>query len=351
MTGPVAVPACIRLSATGRIVVIGANGHCLRQFIEAFIAGGGAPARLLVVRDAARCAGPLSSSVEEIAIDAADPQALLAVVGGLVDPVGCVFSWHHRIASAVIAVFAGRLLNLHGGDLPYYRGAGGGSWQVLNGQTRTTAWIHRMTRQMDRGEVLLSEVEDFGTDEPYPVHVKAAAARASERLIGRLARAIVSGDTLAPVPQDEGRALYYPRLSTLTNGWIDFSWSQEELRRFVRAFSDPYPGASLRYGEQCYRVRRADLRNEQALHPFCAGLVVNRLAGQVHVAVRDGVLALTGLHHEDGTPCDLRRFRVGGRFWTSAADLQLARCFRPSVAAAAANGDNRGRAADPAGKQ
>ena len=132
-------------------------------------------------------------------------------------------------------------------------------------------------------------------------------------------------------PQDEGRALYFPRLDTPAQGWLDFSWSVDEVLRFVRAFSDPYPGATFRHGQHRYRVRRASLRNPEALHPFCAGLVVNRLADEVHVALRDGVVALSGIDGEDGQPADLRRFRVGDRFWTAAADLQAARCFRPGV--------------------
>ena len=321
----------VDLPGAGPVLAIGANADCLGHFVARFLAGGGAAARLRVVRDAAACPRSLCVGVAEVAIDAADPQALAGAIAGLVDPVGCVFSWHHHIAAAVIDVFGGRLFNLHGGDLPRYRGAGGGSWQVLNGEGSIQASIHRMTRAMDRGELLMSEREDFGTAEPYPADVKAAAGRASRRVIDRLATAVLAGGSHALEPQDEGRALYFPRLDTPAQGWLDFSWSVDEVLRFVRAFSDPYPGATFRHGQHRYRVRRASLRNPEALHPFCAGLVVNRLADEVHVALRDGVVALSGIDGEDGQPADLRRFRVGDRFWTAAADLQAARCFRPGV--------------------
>lgn len=323
------------LPETGKVFAIGANGAYLRHFVREFIRQAGAPERLVVVRDARRCPEPVCADIEgvaEHAIDAAQLDDAISTLGPTADVWGCVFAWHRLISANVIDAFAGRLFNLHYGDLPRYRGAGGGSWQVLNGETHIKAFIHCMTLDMDRGDLLMEETEPFETDEPYPRHVKEAASRACTRIISRLAGLVNSGGSVSTVEQDEGAALYFPRLDTASNGWIDFSWPSADIIRFVRAFSDPYPGASFRCRDARYRVRSASLRSSETLHPFGIGLIVNRTHDAVHVAVRDGVLAFSDIRAEDGAACLPATFRVGGRLWTAPGDLLSALRFRLGAA-------------------
>jgi len=204
---------------------------------------------------------------------------------------------------------------------------------VLNGETQITSFVHGMTEDLDRGAVLVQETEVFATDEPYPRHVKQAAHRASLRVITRLVWLVKSGGAVQAVAQDEDAALYFPRLHTSHNGWIDFSWPADDILRFVRAFSDPYSGASFRYRNARFRVRRATLRNRDALHPFCIGLIVNRTTDGVHVATKDGVLLFSNICTADGTDCTPDTFKVGGRLWTEPKDLVAALRFRPSAIA------------------
>ncbi|MFT3755253.1 MAG: formyltransferase family protein [Pseudoxanthomonas sp.] len=320
------------LPDTGKVFAIGANAGYLRHFVREFVREGGAPSRVVVIRDARLCPKPLCADIGGIIEHAVEADGLGDVIAALRPPagsIGCVFAWHRLIPTSVIEALAGGLYNLHYGDLPRYRGAGGGSWQVLNGETDIKSFIHVMTRDLDRGDVLMHESEPFGTDEPYPRHVKDAAARASLRLITRLAALMHAGGSVATAEQDEDAALYFPRLDTAGNGWIDFSWPAADILRFVRAFSDPYPGASFRYRDACYRVRGAKLRSSDALHPFCAGLIVNRTLEGLHVAAKDGVMVFSGLHAEDGVACVPEAFRVGGRLWTSPEDLLSALRLRP----------------------
>ena len=323
------------LGEGGRVFAIGANGHYLGHWVRAILARGVDPRRVVVIRDQQHCPVPVCAGLDGVMELAIEPGDLDAVIAGLQPggrDLGCVLAWHRRVSAAVIETFAGRLLNLHYGDLPRYRGAGGGSWQVLNGETETTAYIHAMTVELDRGGILMRETEPFASNEPYPRHVKEAAARAGIRVLDRLA-AQLAGGMLPLQAQDEDAAVYFPRLDTTGNGWIDFSWPSLALLRFVRAFSDPYPGASFRYHDRLYRVRRARLRNEDALHPFAAGLVVNRTDVGLHVAVCDAVVVFSEIHDAQGRLCSPEVFRVGGRLWSSAEDLLTAKMCRPSARA------------------
>lgn len=320
---------------TGKVFAIGANAGYLRHFVQEYIRVGGRASRIVVIRDARLCPDPICTDIEGIEEHSADAARLDETVSALMPPIGsmgCVFAWHRVIPVDVIDAFAGCLYNLHYGDLPRYRGAGGGSWQVLNGETGITSFIHGVTRGLDQGDVLMQESEPFGIDEPFPRHVKEAALRASMRIISRLALLMVSGGKVSTLEQNESDVLYFPRLDAASNGWIDFSWPVADILRFVRAFSDPYPGASFCYRDARYQVRRASMRSHDVLHPFCAGLIVNCVQDGVHVAGRDGVMIFSCIYAENGTACTSDAFRVGGRLWTSPENLLSAQRFRPGIA-------------------
>ncbi len=301
--------------------------------------------RILVVVDAGHARPPRwpgHPRVVELTVDPGDQAALLSLVDLHNARLGCVMAWPRRLSDGFIAHFAGALFNLHYGDLPRYRGAGGQSWPVLNAETEITAHIQQMHSAMDSGPLLLGETEPL-PQAPYPLDVKAAAARASVRSVRRLAQAIAGGHTLPLLEQDEARALYFPRLDTMRNGWIDFAWSAVMIERFIRAFSDPYPGASFRFRGRVYRVRRARLRADAVqLHPFCAGLIVNQTATGIDVATHDGVLHFDDIVDARARPVPSDRFAVGGRCWTSEDDRLGARRFRPGLARVR----SRGRDAD-----
>jgi len=48
---------------TGKVFAIGANGDYLRHFVREFVRGGGAPDRLVVIRDAQRCVEPIGTGL------------------------------------------------------------------------------------------------------------------------------------------------------------------------------------------------------------------------------------------------------------------------------------------------
>ena len=48
--------------------------------------------------------------------------------------------------------------------------------------------------------------------------------------------AVAAGEPIALTPQDETRAVYWPRISTAVHGFVDWSWSTVEIARFADAF-------------------------------------------------------------------------------------------------------------------
>lgn len=236
---------------------------------------------------------------------------LIPYVTSLENPLACVVGWYKIFNKNFIQAFQKNILNMHTGDLPNYRGAGGGSWQVLNGERRIQAHIQQMVLAVDRGAVLFSEAENL-PEKPYPRDVKAAGAVATKRVLNKLGLAIVHKEIVNIHIQDEQNATYFPLLKTDIHGWLDFSWNYEQLDRFIRAFSYPYPGASFIYLGNTYRVKECSARQSNIeFHPFCYGLITNIDNDSLHVVCQGGIICLSELADINNTPVAVKTFKIG----------------------------------------
>ena len=242
----------------------------------------------------------------------------------------CVFAWYAILKREFIDIFNGAIFNMHFGDLPLYRGAGGFSWQVLNGHQVLGSFVHQLTSKVDAGPVVCSVLERIDKDEPYPADFIQLSNRLALCVISDFVKVILRKNNLDVIDQSETKAEYFPKLTTAENGRINFEWGVEEFSCFVRAFSDPYPGASFVYSDNVYRARAVQiLQSALKLHPFCAGLIVNKSELGLHVALKDGIVALRELYDDMGQRIDFDVFRIGNRLWNPANELEKALLYRP----------------------
>ena len=133
--------ARIVLFGGGRLLVAAAEGARSRGHDVVAVCGpahldetvGGAPLR-------ERLAGLGVAVHERTRLDADDVAAL---VDGAAIGLSLSAPWIFR--QDVIDLFGGRLLNLHGTDLPHNRGGGGFTWQILCGDRRGGLSLHVLT--------------------------------------------------------------------------------------------------------------------------------------------------------------------------------------------------------------
>ena len=325
----------IQLNPQDRILAIGSN-PALIIFAYALLDAGIAPARIWVIGDvdrisAADQAALVARQLRFKGVKANDFQKIDALIQEAGPAVACVFGWHRLFPRATIAQFKGQLFNLHAGDLPRYRGAGGGSWQVMNQAEHTAAHIHLMQAEVDKGAVFFSHQELLPASNLTAVDLKNAGIMAAKQVIAQFVNAIKINACLTGTAQNELDAVYFPRLSTIENAVIDFAWSALEIEAFIRAFGKPYQGAEFYCAKQAYRVLTARVVDVGIdFHPFCHGLIVNTSQYGVHVACRGGVVIFNNIL-QAGASVEARHFKVGARLWNSPDRLLAARKFRPST--------------------
>lgn len=334
----------MKLPSPRRLCVIGA-GDSIKNFLSALAPHRGRFAQIVVISDEAvdaawssegaagirSCAGELGLTFE--ACSATDAKALEAMVIALKPNVGMVLRWRAIFAKSLLDYFDGRLFNYHPTPLPRFRGAGAGSWEVLNQEPALSVTIHQLGPKVDAGPILAQFSQPFAEPQPTTrLRNSAGEKLAVAKLFPQVARMLAEDESVVLTPQDETKATYFPMLFTPRNGFLDFAWTAEDVSPFVRAFGPPYAGASFRYADKLFHVTEASILEPVAdLHPFCQGLILNVSDLGIHVACNRGIVLFTEVRDESGTVIPAAGFRIGGRLYTTPDDLLHAKLYRHAV--------------------
>ncbi len=257
---------------------------------------------------------------------------------------GIGFGETYTFSRETVAVFQHRLFDMMVIRLPQYRGGAHFSWQILRG-SRLGAWnIQEIDERMipgvrDEGSVVMTREYFIPPSARIPADFFEIADREGEELFSGFLDRLRSKDAFFPRKIDNGYSLYFPRLYTSAHAWIDWSWTAEELERFVCAFDDPYPGAStFLHGKRVFFKNVSRDPTEGRFHPFMSGLVYRIDARGVFVACRDEALVVRDIRDESGTHIS-EIILPGSRFVTPRSFLDEALSFE-------ANYDARGLSQD-----
>lgn len=221
-------------------------------------------------------------------------------------------------AKDVEKIFHGRLFNLHGTRLPTYRGGGGFSWQILNGNHYGFCALHRIDAGIDSGDLLAYEEFLYPTQCRIPSDYQSVYREKSLIFLAKIIDAILVGDMAFKLTsQPEYLSQYWPRLHTETHSWIDWSMPIDMLDRFICAFDDPYSGAKSMLHQKVVRLKSsiADYHDGR-FHPFQYGIVYRNNGKWLCVAANGGTLILQQAFDEKNMNI-LGDVKVGERFYTT----------------------------------
>jgi methionyl-tRNA formyltransferase len=149
----------------------------------------------------------------------------------------------------------GRAVNVHASLLPRWRGAAPVAHAILAGDRETGVTLMQGTASLDRGPVIASATTPVDPDETAG-ELTQRLAQLGGALLERELPAYLAEST-RPVPQDESRATWAPKLTT-ADGELHFTEPAEALARRVRAM-DADPGAWTTFRGQRLGVLRASV--------------------------------------------------------------------------------------------
>jgi methionyl-tRNA formyltransferase len=143
---------------------------------------------------------------------------------------GLAFSvFYSRIIKAPFIDRCHRILNLHNGPLPRYRGVSPINWALKNGERNHGVTIHEITPGIDDGPIVAQATTSIYPEFDEVIDVYLRCQEIGWQLFQQTMPLI---DKIRPRPQDESQALYYGKPDNARLG---------ERRHFTRAESAPTP--------------------------------------------------------------------------------------------------------------
>lgn len=214
--------------------------------------------------------------------------------------------WSQKFRDELLHLPKYACIGEHPAPLPRGRGAACVNWAILTGETNWGDTFFHMVSEYDRGPVYAQEFFDIAEyDDVSTVYDKVAqcSARAVRKHIDDW-----SSGVFETVLLDESLATYYKKRRP-SDGFFDFTMPCRKLHDFVRAQTEPYPGAFFMMGEEKIAV----------LHTCCTGIRSDAPAGTVLGKTQNGgIQVVCG----DGLVIELIRGRYedGTRFWFAEED-------------------------------
>ena len=156
--------------------------------------------------DAARERG-----LAQLVSSSANDEQFLGTLSSLRPDIGVVANFGEILRERVLRVPRHGFVNFHPSLLPHYRGPTPLSRMLLLGEKRAGVTWHRMSSVVDGGEILAQEAFEILNGDT----VSELTRRSVELAAGMLPSTIdaIERGLCRPLPQDDRRASYFPRLS------------------------------------------------------------------------------------------------------------------------------------------
>jgi methionyl-tRNA formyltransferase len=212
--------------------------------------------------------------------------ATIDLVKRAVPDVIVVNSWYTRMPPELYNLPPHGTLNLHDSLLPKFTGFSPVLWALISGESEFGLTVHRMDDALDTGDILIQhslpiKPTDTGTE---------LVLRGMDLIPGALRDALSALESGTAVwrPQNKAERTYFHKCSE-RDSLIDWVWPAEDLERFVRALSEPYPRAFTFYRGE--RIEVLEARVSEARYGGTPGRVIVQEAGG---AVVSGLEAFRG---------------------------------------------------------
>ncbi len=252
------------------------------------------------------------------------------IIDGTTLGIGLGEAWSFK--QPLLDAFNGRLLDFMGIPLPMYRGGAHYTWAIMNQQQKWGCSLQVVTKntvqgEHDDGEIICQAFYEVPPMSIIPADWFDTCNGMELGFLMAFFDKVESGFDFQPTMPNEKRSLFFPRLNTAQNGWMNWAWQCQEIADFVNAFDHPYPGAQTSLEGRTVTLRGADTYSGY-FHPFAAGLIVRKEGSRIVVATNGGTL------HIEQVWCDGKQInealKPGMRFMTSAAQLERAMSYVPN---------------------
>lgn len=220
---------------------------------------------------------------------------------------------HWIIKKDLIDLVRGKIFNYHAASIPEQKGAASHSWGLMQGIRNFRLTYHHLTEQVDEGDIVfereLKPTKNFKSLEEIYSFISKHEVEAFDNFLNLVENTYPN---IPIINISDRKKFYWPKLKTDLNGFIDWTWSVQEIVNFCYAFDNPFGGASTYLDQKRVRLKQVEIDDEDVkFHPFQYGLIYRISNNHVWIAAKGG-----GLKVGQILKPNLSVIRLGKRFVT-----------------------------------
>ena len=167
-----------------------------------------------------------------------------------------VIGWYHMVPRKIREMAPLGCAGVHASLLPRYRGGAPLVWAMINGERETGVSLFHLSDGVDDGDIIGQKSFEIAPADTI-AEVLTRCEEVTISLLRQYLPAIAEGN--APrIQQDVSRATVFQQRSP-EDGRIDWQWSAEKIKNFIKAQTRPYPGAFTDVGGKRLRIWNADV--------------------------------------------------------------------------------------------
>lgn len=208
-------------------------------------------------------------------------------------------------------------INFHDGLIPGRAGLNVPCWAIYDGDSTHGITWHKMTSQVDQGDILIQHEFRLHPDETS-LSLNARCFELAQRTFNQLLDGIERGD-LVPTKAEAPHRFHRRDDKPLLGGFIDWRQPANQIVRLIRAadfgnYTNRFATAGALLGNR-YLLVRAATCNTSVNCIADAGVIVRLDQGAIEVAAVDGVVLIERVEHA-GTSAVMSEasLKVGDRF-------------------------------------
>jgi methionyl-tRNA formyltransferase len=152
-----------------------------------------------------------------------------------------VMGWYYMIPKKIRSIAKYGAWGIHASLLPNYAGGAPLVWSIINGEKETGVTLFKLDAGVDDGDIIAQS--------KIPIEYSDSIKEVYEKVIieskNILFENLLNIKSVKFKPQDKTKLKIYPQ-RTPEDGEIDLTKPAEDLYNFIRAQSNPYPGAYIK---------------------------------------------------------------------------------------------------------
>lgn len=187
--------------------------------------------------------------------------------------------------------------NIHGSLLPKYRGRTPHVWAIINGEEKAGVTAHIIDKNCDTGKIIHQIEIPIGIEDTGAIMLE-KYAKSYYPLVKKVLNDVVNNQLTLSI-QNEKEATYFGK-RTPEDGEINWQWTKEDIRNWVRAQANPYPGAFTFYNNKKIIIDKVSFSEVKTSNNQLNGEII-QLNPYVTVKTKNGAINLETIRTENCT--------------------------------------------------